>query len=45
MVLHPDIQRAAHEELSRVIGPNRLPEFEDKDSLPYITAIMQEILR
>ncbi|KAJ2994252.1 hypothetical protein NUW54_g7584 [Trametes sanguinea] len=28
-----------------VIGPNRLPTFEDRDSLPYITAIAKEAMR
>ncbi|KAG6819996.1 hypothetical protein H0H93_006699, partial [Arthromyces matolae] len=36
MVLHPDCQRKAQEEIDRVIGPARLPELSDRDSLPYM---------
>jgi len=48
MLLNPDIQRKAQEELDRVVaksGPERLPDFKDRESLPYITAIMYEIFR
>jgi len=45
MVRNPEVQRKAHEELDRVIGRNRLPGFEDKDSLPYLNAIYKETLR
>ena len=45
MLLFPEAQREAQEEIDRVIGGDRLPEMEDKDSLPYITALRTEILR
>ena len=45
MALHPDVQRKAQAELDAVIGPMRLPEFEDQKSLPYIQAIVKECLR
>jgi len=45
MLQHPDAQQKAHEELDRVVGRKRLPEFEDKGSLPYIQAICKEALR
>ena len=47
MLLYPDVQRRAHEELDRVLGrePTRLPDFGDVDSLPYITAMAKEVLR
>lgn len=45
MALFPDVQRRAHEEIYRVVGSNRLPELFDQDNLPYITAIVKEILR
>ena len=44
MVLHPDVQAKAHPELDRVVGSERLPEFSDEANLPYVTAIMKEIL-
>lgn len=45
MTLFPDVQRRAHEEVDRVVGSKRLPEFSDQENLPYITAIVKEILR
>ncbi|EKM55873.1 uncharacterized protein PHACADRAFT_209385 [Phanerochaete carnosa HHB-10118-sp] len=45
MVMFPETQASAHEELDRVIGRKRLPDIEDRDSLPYISAIVQEVLR
>ncbi|KAF8157199.1 cytochrome P450 [Crassisporium funariophilum] len=41
----PDILRKAQEELDRVLKPGHLPDFDDEDSLPYITAITKETLR
>lgn len=45
MVQNPDVQKKAQAELDSVIGKNQLPKFEDKDSLPYIQAIMKECFR
>ncbi len=45
MVLHPQVLKKAHEEIDRVVGPKRLPDFEDRENLPYIEAIFQEVLR
>ena len=45
MVLFPDVQRAAQDELDRVIGRERLPEMQDRDSLVYVSALVQEVLR
>ena len=45
MLLHPEVQATAQKELDAVIGPNRLPSFEDRNSLPYIAAICKEVLR
>lgn len=45
MTLFPDVQRRAQEEIDRVVGSKRLPEFSDQENLPYITAIVKEILR
>ena len=45
MALHPEVQAKARAELDRVIGTNRLPDFDDEEDLPYITAIVREILR
>ncbi|THU80027.1 cytochrome P450 [Dendrothele bispora CBS 962.96] len=45
MLLNMDIQRQAHNELDRVLGPGNLPTFDDESSLPYISAIVREVLR
>lgn len=45
MTMHPEIQKKAQEELDRIIGPDRLPTWEDRDQLPYIDAILKETLR
>ncbi|KAF8959261.1 cytochrome P450 [Flammula alnicola] len=45
MAIHPEIQRKAQEEIDRVVGSARLPDFGDRPSLPYIEAIYREILR
>jgi cytochrome P450 len=45
MTLFPDAQRKAQEELGTVVGPLRLPTMEDRASLPYVEAVVTEILR
>jgi cytochrome P450 len=45
MVLHPDVFAKAQAELDRVIGSERLPDFTDRNSLPYLDAIITETLR
>nr|BED43019.1 cytochrome P450 monooxygenase [Trametes versicolor] len=45
MVLNPDVQKKGQQELDTVVGPDRLPEFSDRDALPYINAVVKEIIR
>ncbi|TFK91405.1 cytochrome P450 [Polyporus arcularius HHB13444] len=45
MVKYPDVQKKAQEEILRVIGPDRLPTIEDRDSLPYVESVLVEVLR
>ena len=45
MILHPDVQKKAHQELDTVIGSARLADYEDESSLPYIRAVYKETLR
>ncbi len=45
MAKYPDIQRKAQDELARVVGRDRLPNFSDRPALPYIEALIKEILR
>ena len=45
MSLHPTIQVRAQTELDTVIGPDRLPSVSDRGSLPYIEAVIKEVMR
>ncbi|KAF9456686.1 cytochrome P450 [Collybia nuda] len=45
MVLNPEAQRKAQDELGKVLGRGRLPTFGDRDRLPYIEALIKEIYR
>ncbi|TCD66583.1 hypothetical protein EIP91_001140 [Steccherinum ochraceum] len=45
MLLWPDAQRKAQEEIDRVVGTDRLPTFSDRDRLPYVEALLKECLR
>ncbi|KAK5212184.1 hypothetical protein LTR41_002426 [Exophiala xenobiotica] len=40
-----EVQQRAHEELDRVIGKDRTPTFEDEENLPYIRAMVKELMR
>lgn len=44
MLYYPDAQTKAQEELDRVL-PGRLPELADEPDLPYVTALVREVLR
>ncbi|KAF4436303.1 O-methylsterigmatocystin oxidoreductase [Fusarium acutatum] len=45
MILYPDVQKKAQEEIDGVIGNARLPNCSDRQSLPYVNAIVKEVLR
>ena len=45
MASHPEVQQKAQAELDAVVGPERLPRFADRESLPYVNAIVTECLR
>ncbi|KAE9396845.1 cytochrome P450 [Gymnopus androsaceus JB14] len=45
MVLHPECQAKAQAQIDAVCGPDRLPTFEDHESLPYVEYIMREVMR
>ena len=45
MALYPDVQKKAQAEIDALVGPNRLPDFEDRPSLPYINAVVKEVMR
>ena len=45
IITHPEVQRRAHAELDSVVGRSRTPIFSDAPNLPYIQAIVKEVLR
>ncbi|KAJ3516999.1 hypothetical protein NLJ89_g781 [Agrocybe chaxingu] len=45
MLLNPTAMKRAQEEIDSVIGHGRLPEFSDMESLPYVHALITEVLR
>ncbi|KAI0662139.1 cytochrome P450 [Cubamyces menziesii] len=45
MSLHPEVQEKARAELDAIVGSHRLPDFEDRDALVYVNAIVKESFR
>jgi len=45
MALYPEVQKKAQAEIDAVVGLNRLPDFHDRPSLPYINAVVKESSR
>ena len=45
MIRHPEIMRRAQQEIDSTVGRSRLPCFDDIENLPYIDAIIREVLR
>jgi cytochrome P450 len=45
MLAYPETQARAHAELDAVVGRARLPTFDDLTRLPYIRAMVKEVLR
>nr|VWO96614.1 N/A [Ganoderma boninense] len=45
MLHHRDVYLKFRDELDLVVGPNRLPEYSDMESLPYLMAALKEVTR
>ncbi|KAF2085524.1 cytochrome P450 [Saccharata proteae CBS 121410] len=45
MLLNPHVQKKVQAELDAVVGPDRLPTFEDRDHLKYLDYCIQETYR
>ncbi|THU99416.1 cytochrome P450 [Dendrothele bispora CBS 962.96] len=45
MVLFPEAQHRAQLELDNVVGLDRLPTLEDRNELPYTSALIKEVMR
>ncbi|XP_043461044.1 probable cytochrome P450 305a1 [Leptopilina heterotoma] len=45
VLIHQDVQRKLHEEIDSIIGREKLPEINDRQSLPYLEAVCAESQR
>ncbi|KAI9171172.1 Cytochrome P450 monooxygenase [Paramyrothecium foliicola] len=45
MVMHPEVQKKAQQEIDAAVGSDRLPDFSDRQKIPYIDYIVQECYR
>ncbi|KAI0121272.1 cytochrome P450 [Xylariales sp. AK1849] len=45
MILFPETARKAQEEIDSVVGDDRLPSWDDEKQLPYVRAMIKEVLR
>ncbi|KAJ6569258.1 cytochrome P450 [Mycena capillaripes] len=45
MLANPEAQKKAQEEIDRVTCGKYLPTFEDEEALPYVAALLKEVLR
>ena len=45
MLQHPDVLEKVQQEMDTVVGSSRLPTWSDRESLPYLDAVISECLR
>ncbi|KAG5807837.1 hypothetical protein H9Q74_007535 [Fusarium xylarioides] len=45
MTLFPEVQKKSQCEIDEVIGSERLPSLSDRQNLPYVNALVKEVLR
>ncbi|EKM50920.1 uncharacterized protein PHACADRAFT_151345 [Phanerochaete carnosa HHB-10118-sp] len=45
MAMHPDKLKKAQDEIDHVVGVDRLPLISDRESLPYVEALIKEVMR
>ncbi|KJA17919.1 hypothetical protein HYPSUDRAFT_169845 [Hypholoma sublateritium FD-334 SS-4] len=45
MLHYPDTMRKAQAEIDAVVGSSRMPDFDDADALPYVRALISEVMR
>jgi len=45
MVLYPDVQARARAEINQVVKHDQIPSIADRVSLPYLDAVLREVLR
>ncbi|GLB41043.1 putative monooxygenase activity [Lyophyllum shimeji] len=44
-MIHPQWIKTAQAQLDAVVGQDRLPDFSDRDKMPYVEAVCREVLR
>ena len=45
MLANPEAQRKAQTEIDAVTGGKNLPDFDDEAAMPYVSALVKEVLR
>jgi cytochrome P450 len=45
MLCNPEAQKKAQAEIDSVVQKGHLPDFDDEESLPYVSAVVNEVLR
>lgn len=45
MILFPEVQKRAHKDIDRIVGPDRMPNMDDEPKLQYIRSCVKESLR
>ncbi|KAJ7446928.1 cytochrome P450 [Mycena galericulata] len=45
LTMHPSAQKKAQAEIDRVVGTDRLPNFGDRENLPYVEGLYLEVMR
>ena len=45
MMLYPHVQEKAQKQIDTVVGTDRFPSLGDRERLPYVNAILKEVLR
>ena len=45
MTLNPEVQKKAQDEIDEFVGNARLPAYSDRGNLPYLDAMVKELLR
>lgn len=45
MLMFPEAQKVAQEEIDRVVGSGRMPEIDDAPNCPYIRSCVKETIR
>jgi len=45
MLLYPDVQARARAEINQIVKHDQMPSIDDRASLPYLNAVLLEVLR